>query len=63
MPWLGSVKQSWNTLSLPVTTSREEALGVSMKTRSWFTSVETERAGPVVTGPTSTCMPLSIRLL
>ena len=33
-PWLESVKQTWNTLSLPSMTSSPEAEGVMVNTRS-----------------------------
>ena len=60
---MGSVKQTWNMLSLPLMTSGEEAEGVRANTRSSKTLAETEMAEPVVTGPTRACMPQSIRLL
>ena len=34
LPWLGSVKHIWNTLSWPSVTVVEEAEGVSWNTRS-----------------------------
>ena len=63
MPWLGSVKQTWNTLSLPAVTSTAEAEGVIMKVRSLLQTSATAMEAPVVVGPTRTCMPQSISWL
>ena len=62
VPIVGSVKQTWNTVVLPLVTSREEAEGVIMSMSSAI-SPETATAAPVVTGPTSACMPQSHRVL
>ena len=51
MPWPGSVKQIWNTLSLPAVTSAEEAEGVNWKMRSLKVSAATARQEPVVVQP------------
>ena len=60
---MGSVKQTWKTLSLSLVTSGEEADGVSMKVRSAFVWSETVKEAPVVVGPTRTCIPSSIMVL
>ena len=75
VPWLGSVKHIWKTLSLravvtlpsasswPPMTSLDDADGVSSKTLSELVSAETATQGFVVVGPTRTCRPQSLRLL
>ena len=59
---VGSVKQTWKTVVLSLVTSRDEAEGVTMSISSAI-SPETATAAPVVTGPTSACMPQSHRVL
>ena len=63
LPWLGSVKQTWKTQSLPLVTSSEDADGVIMKVRSSLQEAATETEGPVSVGPTRACIPQSTSVL
>ena len=51
LPWLGSVKHSWKTLSWPSVTVVEEAEGVSWKTLSLKLSAATAAQEPEVVQP------------
>ena len=60
---MGSVKQTWNWLSLPSTTATEEAEGVRAKIRSAKVSAEVATQGVEVTEPREICMPQSFSAL
>ena len=62
VPWFGSVKHTWNTLS-PAITSVEDAEGVTSNMLSCAVLSATATHGVVVTVPISTCIPQSFKVL